>query len=686
MGNKTVVNDIVSLRFSKPHHADGVRKKVHNAKPSRVGKKTREAIKKNFAFIANVSSISTLLKSNSAHSLHYIKSGSIKSFPSEEEEQATHSKLTAFLGTGLGMNAYPDCMCQESNAAPMLNIDHQPKTWRDGLSDQPTDALCFTAKQARYQELVYEIITTEQVYVDDLILIHEIFIKDALEWGGLLFPVERLFKSIKSITELHWKLHMLPKLELYFSYFRDFERANALIQESIRCQDEFGSFIQRRSAWSECKSLPMSAYLLKPIQRIMKYPLFFKSLSECLDPNDTEASRIAFFLEELDKLLRNLEQERKEAEEFLKLEDLSSRIKGLEGSTIHIAEPKRKLIYEGYLTIIPCSNQQQLLLSKMSSSTISFASTAETPKLRRRNSTFNISSRKHDRAYVFLFNDLIVCTRERSRKRSLAVDERGFAIMPSKGSYYGPSPDSLFEIIHSPGKLTMVNRHVTRETSPVSRRPSRKGSTFFQSLRRYGNRIIDEDASTDTLDPPSPLSLSQHSLSFLSPEVSQPSTEEHPLQFICSIATRNLTNITFEAETEELKNTWCDCLESVLKEHVQREDIIPQSIGQLTPIQIPDTAFSIESSSSPELLEFSITSDTSEDVRDMEVDMEHALYIQETEQSHYKHLRNEPLPSLINRLNSFDNDDFYNTLLNDFSIPSSQIITSEQNTTKPFAQ
>lgn len=136
-----------------------------------------------------------------------------------------------------------------------------------------------------------------------------------------------------------------------------------------------------------------------------------QSLSECLDPNDTEASRIAFFLEELDKLLRNLEQERKEAEEFLKLEDLSSRIKGLEGSTIHIAEPKRKLIYEGYLTIIPSSNQQQLLLSKMSSSTISFASTAETPKLRRRNSAFTISSRKHDRAYVFLFNDLIVCTR-----------------------------------------------------------------------------------------------------------------------------------------------------------------------------------------------------------------------------------------------------------------------------------
>ncbi|RCH88242.1 hypothetical protein CU097_000364, partial [Rhizopus azygosporus] len=121
-------------------------------------------------------------------------------------------------------------------------------------------------------------------------------------------------------------------------------------------------------------------------------------------------------------------------------------------------------------------------------------------------------------------------------------------------------------------------------------------------------------------------------------------------------------------------------------EHVQREDIIPQSIGQLTPIQIPDTDFSIESPSSLEQLEFSITSDTSEDVRDMEVDMEHTLYTQETEQSHCKHLRNEPLPSLINRLNSFGNDDFYNTLLNDFSIPSSQIIASEQNTTKSFAQ
>lgn len=110
--------------------------------------------------------------------------------------------------------------------------------------------------------------------------------------------------------------------------------------------------------------------------------------------------------------MRCFEKEKKEAEEFIKLEDLSCRIKGLEGSTVHIAEPKRKLIFEGYLTIIPPNNPAQSgTFSRMSSSTISFASTAETPRLKRRNSTFNIALKKQDRAYVFLFNDLIVCTR-----------------------------------------------------------------------------------------------------------------------------------------------------------------------------------------------------------------------------------------------------------------------------------
>jgi hypothetical protein len=62
----------------------------------------------------------------------------------------------------------------------------------------------------------------------------------------------------------------------------------------------------------------------------MKYPLFFKSLEECLSPKDGKLLEIQLFLQEMDILLRFYEKQKKSSEDHMKLEDLASRIKGLE--------------------------------------------------------------------------------------------------------------------------------------------------------------------------------------------------------------------------------------------------------------------------------------------------------------------------------------------------------------------
>jgi hypothetical protein len=143
----------------------------------------------------------------------------------------------------------------------------------------------------------------------------------------------------------------------------------------------------------------------------MKYPLFFKSLAECLLPTDGDLASICTFLQEMDVILRYFEKQKKESEDFIKLEDLARRIKGLEGSTIRIAEHGRRLIYEGYLTIVPESDKK-FSSSRLDESAVSFSSSLYPPALSRRNSTFSLSSRKQQkRTYVFLFNDMIVCTR-----------------------------------------------------------------------------------------------------------------------------------------------------------------------------------------------------------------------------------------------------------------------------------
>lgn len=150
---------------------------------------------------------------------------------------------------------------------------------------------------------------------------------------------------------------------------------------------------------------------------------------------------------------------------------------------------------------------------------------------------------------------------------------------PRKGSYYGPSADTLFKITHTPGRITLVDRTVMRPAAS-SERLSRRGSALFQSLRRYGSRSQEEGtphAPSNSLASANDFSFSvpyynEQPLPPPSPQQQSSSItyEKHPTQFICSIATKNLTNIQFEAETPEEKDMWCSRLESVLGEHVQR--------------------------------------------------------------------------------------------------------------------
>lgn len=184
-----------------------------------------------------------------------------------------------------------------------------------------------------------------------------------------------------------------------------------------------------------------------------------------------------------------------------------------------------------------------------------------------------------------------------------------------KGTYYGPSPDTLFKITHTPGKITMVDRAVTREVNLTNTdKLSRRGSALFQSLRRYGSRNNDDN---DTHSVSSPSSESPHTSYFTSQSCndlyqsakSNIAVERHPLQFICSVATKNLINLHFEAESPEEKDVWCLHMESVLGEHVQRnytqaaeKKIIP-AYKQATTSPTTST-YSFESVSSSESLVF----------------------------------------------------------------------------------
>jgi hypothetical protein len=85
---------------------------------------------------------------------------------------------------------------------------------------------------------------------------------------------------------------------IYAAYLVNFESAIEIIRKSLDSRsDIFGTYLrvsadsarfprsayvliflclQERNALPDCRSLPLQAFLLKPVQRITKYPLFFR--------------------------------------------------------------------------------------------------------------------------------------------------------------------------------------------------------------------------------------------------------------------------------------------------------------------------------------------------------------------------------------------------------------------------
>lgn len=649
MGNKTTNKQNNNSHRLVPHvHLGGIQKRVHEAKTSRVGRKARDIVKKNWTFFSK--GMNPLIKYNTNGHLAlspfpHLSSLSNKLPSNDEEDAPFHQAVYEALSQEYALHASPSSQNIASVTDDTLfpPVDALPRNWKESLKPDQLNLDQLSPKEIKYQELIYEIILTEQSYVDDLILVHKIFIKETLAWDGLPSAVKKLFEHLAGITKLHMQFlqelrsrqvvqhpkvstitdicrSFIPRLDIYASYFSCFEKANNIINDSIKNGDELGSFITRRSKWAECRNLPLSAYLLTPIQRVMKYPLFFKSLAECLGPTDIFLHDINLFLEEMEVTLRYFEEQKKESEDYLKLEDLACRIKGLEGSTIRIAEPGRRLIYEGYLNIVPTDSS--FTSSRLDESTHSFSSVLHTPTLTRRNSTFSLSAKKSQRTYVFLFNDMIVCTRERYKKKSSPTESGSMGPPARKGSFYGPSADTLFKITHTPGKITLVDRAVTREVIVNNNEKHRRGSALFQSLRRYGSRLNGEN--NDNNIPPSPSSEFSQVSYFNSQSCSEMYgnnhssviIERHPLQFICSIATRNLINIRFETETPEEKDLWCHHLESVLEEHVQRNRAHHKR-ASLSPTQ---STFSIDSVSSAESTPYVAAWSGYCDVETMDVD------------------------------------------------------------------
>ncbi|XP_026234121.1 uncharacterized protein plekhg2 isoform X3 [Anabas testudineus] len=158
---------------------------------------------------------------------------------------------------------------------------------------------------SRLERVVMEIVETEQAYVRDLKSIVEDYLGCIIDCGALPLKPEQvstLFCNIEDIYEFNSDLledlercphaaaiaecfvERSEAFDIYTLYCMNYPNSVAVLRECMKNESLVRFFQERQTTLNH--SLPLETYLLKPVQRILKYHLLLQELSKHFDKSD----------------------------------------------------------------------------------------------------------------------------------------------------------------------------------------------------------------------------------------------------------------------------------------------------------------------------------------------------------------------------------------------------------------
>ncbi|XP_048218666.1 pleckstrin homology domain-containing family G member 3 isoform X3 [Perognathus longimembris pacificus] len=188
------------------------------------------------------------------------------------------------------------------------NINNNSSGWMNGkgsLSPFNGRAAGPVHKLSYLGRVVREIVETERMYVQDLRSIVEDYLLKIIDTPGLLKPeqVSALFGNIESIYALNSQLlrdldscnsdpvavascfvERSQEFDIYTQYCNNYPNSVAALTECMQDKQQAKFFRDRQELLQH--SLPLGSYLLKPVQRILKYHLLLQEIAKHFDEEE----------------------------------------------------------------------------------------------------------------------------------------------------------------------------------------------------------------------------------------------------------------------------------------------------------------------------------------------------------------------------------------------------------------
>ncbi|XP_038640083.1 pleckstrin homology domain-containing family G member 3-like isoform X3 [Scyliorhinus canicula] len=247
------------------------------------------------------------------------------------------------------------------------------------LSPIATRAMAPNPKLSYVDRVVMEIIETERMYVQDLRSIIEDYlgcIIDALDLPIRPEHVSALFGNIEDIYEFNSDLlqdldrcHHDPvaiarcfvdksqDFDIYTQYCTNYPNSVAALTECMRNKILAKFFRERQSTLK--RYLPLGSYLLKPVQRILKYHLLLQEIAKHFDTNQEGYVVIEEAIDTMTGVAWYINDMKRKHEHAIRLQEVQSLLINWNGPDL---TTYGELVLEGTFRIHRAKNERTLFL------------------------------------------------------------------------------------------------------------------------------------------------------------------------------------------------------------------------------------------------------------------------------------------------------------------------------------
>ncbi|ORZ29742.1 hypothetical protein BCR44DRAFT_1447970 [Catenaria anguillulae PL171] len=270
--------------------------------------------------------------------------------------------------------------------ASAQSISSQATTWSSTMYPKLVESLA-PGERAR-QEAIFELIKTEQAYVRDLQVVMDVFIQPLAHGaaGMEVFGEDKLRKQVVEhifgpweevlvtnvafLSDLELRQEMddglvgkpgevvlehIPAMKCYLPFCASQKAAIETLTKLIKDNAMFSQFLSQRQADPRCRSLDLGSYLLKPMQRLTRYPLLIKQILHHTPDTHSDHPTLLASLHAAEKVLYEVNEAARDQEDKVKFSEiatkvdlrLGSNVLDLRSSTKHLG--KRHFIHEGPL-------------------------------------------------------------------------------------------------------------------------------------------------------------------------------------------------------------------------------------------------------------------------------------------------------------------------------------------------